>query len=559
MTEQKGTSSSIPSDSTGALSTTQSPSFDGEHTQVGLNAAGASSKIRRRLSLQPSNFSAIASNSSSRPQNISPRYHGLGNPSSKVRRRFSIDRINQVSFQATANYEGNEVRNQNIVQRPLTAIGGRETFVRTTANNNMPFGPSHHLVTNSMLKAMLDESEPERSRTTRRSSMDLFRTIPSHAEHIPRPSTLRRVSLDHVSAFFDPNAAMKRDLGVAEASEYTQIEQKISLEDSFTDDDNSMDDKLNDLAVKNTQMDLSPNSPHPAIEYPPLYFILKHFPRILNCMEKFYRIRWELKYPLQRPVFLSKKLRKIGIYVSWGECLIMLPFLLIFIRGLVTSFIYPSVSKSGIVARLPLIICFLTATHNSVLTFLIGIPFERAIRYHKISGYLAFLNGLFHTYVAWVAHKQEAEKDKVLDFASNDQVNMSGTLLLCIILSMILTASPYVRRKAFEVFYYFHIIFAMTMMGCAFYHSGVLVPIFASILWGGDLLFRKLYMARFRYPRKASILQLTDTVIEVRIPKTKGFDYNPGQVGEISSGSILISSLSKNTHSGFSHSLSRML
>jgi len=70
------------------------------------------------------------------------------------------------------------------------------------------------------------------------------------------------------------------------------------------------------------------------------------------------------------------------------------------------------------------------------------------------------------------------------------------------------------------------------MMGCAFYHSGILVPVLAAVLWWGDLIIRKLYMARFRYPRKASIIQLTDTVVELRIPKSEGFDYNPGRVSE---------------------------
>lgn len=310
------------------------------------------------------------------------------------------------------------------------------------------------------------------------------------------------------------------------------IEDLIGCEKKPTTSSNDDDDTR-------IRHDFSPNSPHPAIEFPPLYFILKRFPKILNAIESLYVLRWHIKYPLQRPVILSKRLRKIGIRATWGECLLILPFLLLFVKGLITSFVHPSVSQSGAVARLPLIICFLTATHNSILTFFIGIPFDRAIKYHKISGYLTFFNGMFHAVAAWVAYDQKSEQGKeVLHFASNDQINMSGTLILCIIFSMILTASPFVRRKAFEVFYYFHILFAITMMGCAFYHSGALVPVLTSILWGGDLMIRQIYMARFRYPRKASIHQLTDTVVEVRIPKTQGFDYNPGQVSAITSFSI---------------------
>ena len=422
---------------------------------------------------------------------------------------------------------------QNGMQRPLTAIGGRISAVRHTSPAG--FAPdhksSHHLST-ALFTAMLDESLPNRSALTamRRSSMDLLSTIPppSRANNLISTSRRRFLSLDL------GEQVMKRGLGVGDASDCPHIDQKVPAISESISGDNSMgrnDGHKLEKKDGNNENVFFPNSPHPTIEYLPLYFVLKRFPSILNAMECFYRVRWELKYPLQRPVFLSKKLRKIGINVTWGECLFMLPFIAIFVRGLVTSFIHPSVSKSGAVARLPLVICFLTANHNSILTLLLGIPFERLIKYHKISGYLSFLNGIFHTYVAWIAHKQKiGDNREVLKFASNDQVNMSGTLLLCVIFSMILTASPYVRRKAFEVFYYFHIIFAMAMMGCAFYHSGVLVPVLASVLWGGDLIIRKLYMARFRYPREASIIQLTDTVVELRIPKSKGFDYNPGQV-----------------------------
>lgn len=60
-------------------------------------------------------------------------------------------------------------------------------------------------------------------------------------------------------------------------------------------------------------------------------------------------------------------------------------------------------------------------------------------------------------------------------------------------------------------------------------HSGILIPILASILWGGDLLCRKIIMASFRYPRTARIRNISDTVVELSFPKTASFDYNAGQ------------------------------
>ena len=273
------------------------------------------------------------------------------------------------------------------------------------------------------------------------------------------------------------------------------------------------------------------NSPHPTIEYPPLYFALKKCPSILKMLNGLYRIRWMLRYPFQRRLPMSKKLRKIGITATWADCLLMLPFIVILVQGVNSSFIDTSVVKSGQASRAPLIICFLTANHNSLLTLILGIPFERAIKYHKISGYVAFLNGIFHTFAAWEVHyRTEGQNSNIKSVLSGSTVNTSGTMILCTICSMLITAFPYVRRKAFEVFYYLHILFAMLMIGCAFYHSGVLVPVVASFLWGGDILMRKVYMAHYRYPRTASISQLTDTVVQVSFLKTAGFDYNPGQV-----------------------------
>lgn len=287
----------------------------------------------------------------------------------------------------------------------------------------------------------------------------------------------------------------------------------------------------------NPQYDTSfPNKPHPALEYPPLYFLLKRFPLIMDSMTNFYKIRWEMQYPLQKRVPFSKKLRKIGLFMTWGELILLLPFFGIIISGMMTTFYEPSVTNSGHVSRLPLAMCFLTANHNSLLTLLLGIPFERAIKYHKLSGYLAFLNGIGHTYVAYAGVSVEGaisgdsellEAQRFIHWSMDGQTNLSGTCLITIILLMLITSLPKVRSTMFELFYYFHIVFAILMTTCAFYHSGIFVVILASILWGGDLFVRKVLMT-LRYPREASIRNLTDSVVEVRILK-KDFDYNPGQ------------------------------
>ena len=284
-----------------------------------------------------------------------------------------------------------------------------------------------------------------------------------------------------------------------------------------------------------------PNSHHPALEFPPLYFVLRRFPELLDFCRSLYRYRWSVSYPLQRRIIFSKVLRKAGIFLTWGELLLVLPFFATIAVGAFFSFVHPSVSISGHAARTPLIFCFVTAMRNSFFTLILGIPFERALWYHKLSARLAYVNGLLHTYVAFIhpsiVHDTGRYPPSTLDgdnsnfgkFMVADQVNLGGTMLLVVMTLMMITAMPWIRHRIFEFFYYCHVVFAASMVGCAFFHTGKLVPILAASTWGLDLFIRKVQMACFRNPKTASIRIISDSVIELCFPKTEGFDYNPGQ------------------------------
>jgi len=231
----------------------------------------------------------------------------------------------------------------------------------------------------------------------------------------------------------------------------------------------------------------------------------------------------------------------MNVFVTVGELLLILPFIATILACTVYSFVYPSVSISGHAARTPLIFCFVTAMRNSFLTLLLGIPFERAIWYHKLSARLAYVNGLMHAYVAFF-HPDNIGEDVLPppstfegsdpdfgQFLFADQVNTGGTMLMVFMTLMMVTALPIVRHRIFEVFYYLHIIFVASMIACAFFHTGILLPLLAAVTWGLDLVIRKVCMACYRYPRKASVRIISDTVVELCFPKTDGFDYNAGQ------------------------------
>ena len=285
-----------------------------------------------------------------------------------------------------------------------------------------------------------------------------------------------------------------------------------------------------------------PNHPHPALEYPPLYFFIRRFPQLLELSKKFFQSRWRLSYPLQQKLPFSRTiLRKLNVFITLGELLLILPFIGALLTCTMYSFVHPSVSISGHTSRVPLIFAFVTAMRNSTLTMLLGIPFERAIWYHKLSARLAYVNGLMHTYVSFAHPTADGAyavppptavggNDTDLGrFLFSDTVNAGGTMLLVFMTLIMVTALPFVRRRVFEVFYYLHVMFVLSMVVCAFFHTGVLVPTLVALTWGVDLLIRKVYMACIRYPRKASVRIISDTVVEVCFPKIDGFDYNPGQ------------------------------
>jgi hypothetical protein len=120
-----------------------------------------------------------------------------------------------------------------------------------------------------------------------------------------------------------------------------------------------------------------PNEPHPLLEFPPLYWMVRGHPGVLTAIKHIYSYRWRMSYPLQRRVFLSQQLRRAGIFCTIGELILVLPLVAIFVSGLLFAFVWPSTYWSGHVARLPLIFALATAMRNSIITLLIGLPFER--------------------------------------------------------------------------------------------------------------------------------------------------------------------------------------
>ena len=261
------------------------------------------------------------------------------------------------------------------------------------------------------------------------------------------------------------------------------------------------------------------NVPNETIGTPILHYLIKRYPRVQAFMQQFYDKRWANYYPLQRRCLYTR---------TYGEVLLLVPYVAITCFGLLTSFhpLFRSGFSSGHIARVPLFVVLLTANRNSWITMLLGIPFERGLFYHKLSGYLSFSLGVTH---AFAVYAEQNNDSKSMHFLFVGVINSSGTYLELFIFLIGLSSLPYVRRRLFEIFYFLHILFALGCLGCAFCHSGLSLFLFGLILISSDLFFRMIYMAGIKYPKTASVRPISDSVIEISFPKTESFDYNPGQ------------------------------
>eukprot|EP01064_Diplonema_japonicum_P034979 TRINITY_DN7411_c0_g1_i1.p1 TRINITY_DN7411_c0_g1~~TRINITY_DN7411_c0_g1_i1.p1 ORF type:complete len:461 (+),score=62.51 TRINITY_DN7411_c0_g1_i1:62-1444(+) len=216
------------------------------------------------------------------------------------------------------------------------------------------------------------------------------------------------------------------------------------------------------------------------------------------------KVRWVVAYPLQKT---------IGFGWTVGEA-IMAAFL---IAVVIVAGAQWSTEGSGSLAQLPLIATFATAARHSPITFLLGIPFERRVAYHKMAAVLSYLGAGMHGLIAFVSGEAtESGKYSYL---------WTGLAALGCGLMLYLTSLPPIRRKAFDLFYFAHWPLFLSYVLFLLLHSAAGV-VFGVFLWGVDVVGRTVYMAMFQ-PRKGSIKHITGTdIVEISI---EGVKYSAGQ------------------------------
>jgi predicted ferric reductase len=294
---------------------------------------------------------------------------------------------------------------------------------------------------------------------------------------------------------------------------------------------NPTSDVRDDNAILVDEFDSSNvNLPHPSLEFIPFYCLIQQCPIVLGLTRLVYRLRWSMSYPLQHNMCLTRILSKIGIYATFGEAFLAIPLVGLAIGGVIYTAFHPSVQKSGQMSRLLVLSAFFLAQRNSYVTFLLGLPVDRAIFYHKASGRLALLIGILHTLTFVLdPYQRHVHSKDIIYGAFSGAKCVSGSVLLILLLVLTMSTLPWIRKNLFEFWYVVHLVCIGGIVVGAFYHSGIMVPILVLVSWGFDVFFRSVVMARIRNPRQANVATISDSVTVICISKTKTFSYNPGQ------------------------------
>jgi hypothetical protein len=95
------------------------------------------------------------------------------------------------------------------------------------------------------------------------------------------------------------------------------------------------------------------------------------------------KIRWQILNPLQAHIPHTT--------FTLGEAIMLLITIAMFGGGMAGA---TSTGGSGNLACVPFALAFATAAHNSIFTFIFGLPFERALFWHKYFAIWAVVLGI---------------------------------------------------------------------------------------------------------------------------------------------------------------------
>ncbi|PRP77243.1 endoglucanase (endo-1,4-beta-glucanase) (cellulase) [Planoprotostelium fungivorum] len=172
------------------------------------------------------------------------------------------------------------------------------------------------------------------------------------------------------------------------------------------------------------------------------------------------------------------------------------------------------------------------ATRNSILVVLTGIPFDRAVQFHRWVGRLTVIIATVHVVYTFVDWRRSGES--IIDMLRSDITNIWGLVAWVALLIMLFSSFEIFRRRLFEVFYTVHFSFLIFFVfGCL--HNARFIPFAASAaaIYFIDRAIRFTYGMIPRRVTSTTVKDSNHSIVQFkftknRIAKTLGL-YSTGQ------------------------------
>ncbi|KAE8898444.1 hypothetical protein PF001_g16636 [Phytophthora fragariae] len=267
-----------------------------------------------------------------------------------------------------------------------------------------------------------------------------------------------------------------------------------------------------------------------------------------DCLKRaWFSVRWKLSRCIfSRPVpFLTAKLD-----LKLGDVLITLPVSAVVLAINANLCAREQVKESGSLPMIAMIVVFaLTVRNNSILLTLTGLPFERALLYHKFAGVVAILLSGLHglAYLledAGIAAVQRRLGGGVGAGTPLIERQTSGAILFYLLAALwVFSLSP-IRRRFYEAFLRLHWVLFIAIVVFSIIHGagGVVIGL---IPWALDLVFRHGYLVQKNFrgglskpgvisQQQVSMSHLPGDFLRIQFPRVhadtgSSFKYEAGQ------------------------------
>ncbi|GAB9474414.1 hypothetical protein Gpo141_00011539 [Globisporangium polare] len=260
-----------------------------------------------------------------------------------------------------------------------------------------------------------------------------------------------------------------------------------------------------------------------------------------------------------------------NLELKLGDLILTLPVAVGFLAWNAWLCYQVQVKESGTPASLMMLLVFaLTVRNNSILLSLTGLPYERALLYHKFFGVVAILvvglHGLAYLRESAGVSVARRQRRRLAAMGRNNDApgattdtsqaptftpQFSGAIIFYMLIALFVLSLNPIRRRFYELFLRSHVLLFLGIIVFSAIHGAGLVLVGAGI-WAVDMVFRHGYVApkyqkgspascgatakRMGVLAKEQILmaKLPGDIVRIQFPKVRAdtgacFHYEAGQ------------------------------